>query len=265
VTETKPESDDLSSPPDSNLGELAGEKEIRTFVGPRADYYVRKWSPVLNRQSASAGFNAAAFVGSGLWLPYRKMWKATFIFYGILTIENVLEELLFPDVLQQLFSAGLSKLVGLAAAIVCGIGGNRWYLSHTRQAIAALREQGLADDAFNKALEQKGGTSLSVSLGVFSIFVAMNIAIVSAMSAMAHDPDPTELAAEVKPLILKEWQTNRELRGAVIQNVSLVAKGGHVYTGFVDATFAGQPKRLSLEVVFSGDTISWNLKPLRGR
>jgi hypothetical protein len=76
-------------------------------------------------------------------------------------------------------------------------------------------------------------------------------------------PDPKELAFEVKPLILQEWQKKPELRGASIHNISLVHKGGNVYTGFVDATMGGESVRMSLEVVHDRGTIIWELKPLQ--
>jgi len=90
--------------------------------------------------------------------------------------------------------------------------------------------------------------------------VGKYLAVIVFIAVATYIPEPNELAAEVTPMILEEWQKHPELQPS-IQNVSLVHKGGMVYTGFVDTTLAGQKKRLPLEVIFGDDTISWKLKP----
>ena len=61
-------------------------RQLRAFVGSKAQYYLDKWTPLLRSLSGNAGFNWAAFLLSGLWLPYRKMYKATLIFYAIIIL-----------------------------------------------------------------------------------------------------------------------------------------------------------------------------------
>ncbi|MBX9625225.1 MAG: hypothetical protein K2X82_15570 [Gemmataceae bacterium] len=77
-----------------------------------------------------------------------------------------------------------------------------------------------------------------------------------------HQPDPKELAAEVKPLILKKWREKPELHSATIQDVTLVHKGGNTYTGLVNATIDGKTEWLKLEVIHDGQTIFWELTEL---
>src|SRR5437764_14418267 len=72
-------------------GELT-EPELRAFVGSNASYYLRRWCPTMEGGGAGMGFNWAAFFLSGLWLPYRKMYLATAVLFGILVVTTILEE-----------------------------------------------------------------------------------------------------------------------------------------------------------------------------
>jgi hypothetical protein len=159
------------------------EQEIRSFVGPKADYYLEKWadSLALKDESYGAGFNWAAFFLSGLWLPYRKMYLVTLIFYGIILAESVLEDLVFIGILDEPEPPpALGRMVGLAIAIVCGWYGNRWYLSHTRAKIAELRGLGEEDEAYMQVLAKQGGRSLAASLGIFLSFMVIMAGVVMA-------------------------------------------------------------------------------------
>ncbi len=155
------------------------EHEVRAFIGKEADYYLKKWQPILEGRSQRAGFNWAAFLLTGLWLPYRKMFKWAFIFCGIILIENFLKffytfGLLFtpePPIALDI----LEGLMFLATNIICGTFGNIWYLSHTRKAISEIRRQGWQDEAYLQSLSKSGGTSLSKSLGFFILYCQSGI------------------------------------------------------------------------------------------
>src|SRR6476660_7165703 len=95
------------------------ETEMRGFVGPNADYYLTRWKPMLEGQDWS-GFNWAACLISGFWLPYRKMYGAATVVYGIAFLGTLIEEL--ADAPNE--SSGLRPLVRLIVAVVCGAFGN---------------------------------------------------------------------------------------------------------------------------------------------
>jgi hypothetical protein len=169
------------------------DAEARAFVGRKADYYCSKWSPALKSPAAApdqvavaglllsqpkTGFNWAAFFLSGLWLPYRKMYAVTFIFFGVILAESVLEEVLFVGALGMPEApAALSRLVGLAAALVCGSYGNRWYLSHAQKVITAVRSRGLPEEEYRRVLAKVGGTSLPAAVGFFVLFMGAVFAV----------------------------------------------------------------------------------------
>jgi hypothetical protein len=62
---------------------------------------IEKWRALLLGRGGATGFKLAAFFLSGMCLAYRKMWKATFVFYGIVLVETLPEGMLFPGFLGE--------------------------------------------------------------------------------------------------------------------------------------------------------------------
>jgi MFS family permease len=189
-------SKDRLQKPSTGAGDPASpipmEQEFRAVVGSNSDYYLEDWQPALSGQSRASGFNVAAFFLFGLWLGYRKMYKAVFILFGIILAATVMEYVLFLGILkmQPLFfvMSALVWLVGaLVVAIVAAVCSNGWYLSHVQRVIAEVRSQGLEEDAHLKALAARGGTSLGASLGLFSLFVVTIFAVSFVLTAVFGD------------------------------------------------------------------------------
>ena len=164
------------------------DEEIRAFVGTGATYYLDRWQPALEGGRTvgnTTGFNWAALFLSGLWLPFRKMYRAAGIFYGVLLLETLLEEVLYVGVLGKPEAPGsFGSFFGLIAGMVCGGFGNEWYLSHTQKAIDEVRSQGLAEDSYLQALAKRGGTSYAASLGFLVLFLVAVLFIVSLTGAL---------------------------------------------------------------------------------
>jgi hypothetical protein len=172
---------DGSTSPDTDDGLLSA------FVGSKADYYLDKWWRLLQDGSGSAGFNWAAFLLCGFWLSYRKMYKVTILFYGIVLLESVLEEVVFVDILGNAETPPvLEPAIGLAAAIICGAFGNRWYFSHARAAVSELRSLGLRDDALLQTLTVRGGTSILASLGMCVLFLVVTFATFNLLDMLRY-------------------------------------------------------------------------------
>jgi hypothetical protein len=148
------------------------EQELRSFVGPKADYYLEKWQLAFDGNERGIGFNWAACLLSGLWLPYRKMYAITGIFFGLILVESVVEEVVFVGILGWPETpVALDRAVGIGAAVVCGVFGNRWYLSHARKVIVKTRSEGQREDAYLQKLARRGGTSIAASIGFFMLFL----------------------------------------------------------------------------------------------
>lgn len=147
---------DAATPDDERK---SGDADLRACVGPNADYYLRQWHEVLRGRGQGTGFNWAACLLSGLWLPYRKMYLATLIFYTVIIAELILEVVL-EVVIESPPPAWLDRVVGLAFAIVCGAFANRWYLSHVTKVIARSHSEGLTGRDRRLRIASRGGTSL---------------------------------------------------------------------------------------------------------
>ena len=132
------------------------KEEFRAFVGPNwGDYYYGALRRILRGKGVGASFNSAAFVLPGLWLPYRKMYLATVILYGVGFLEIILD------------APGLVYFgVNLLIFAICGAYGNRWYLSHAKRVIAVVGQRLLQRDIFLQTLANRGGTSLVSAIGV---------------------------------------------------------------------------------------------------
>lgn len=72
-----------------------GALEAKAFVGPRYHYDFVRRTPFLRRTTSTAGFNWAAFFLSGFWIPYRKMYRLTVVFYAVIVLETIVEEVGF--------------------------------------------------------------------------------------------------------------------------------------------------------------------------
>jgi Protein of unknown function (DUF2628) len=170
----------------ANTGSVAGarglsEAEIRAFVGKNANYYVGKWPTADEEFGRARGFNWAAFFLSGLWLPFRKMYRTALIIFGLIVAESALEEIAVTNnLLSEQSRALFDRVVTLIFWIVCGAFGNAWYLAHTRREITRIRALDLPDETYREALARRGGTSYLASLGLFCLFLAVVFVVVIA-------------------------------------------------------------------------------------
>jgi hypothetical protein len=162
--------------------------EIRACVGRNADYYLRHWYGVLRGRKQSTGFNWAAFLLSGLWLPYRKMYVATLIFFAAVMAERFLE-IVVEALLEVPPPVWLDRVVGLTFAAICGGFGNRWYLSHVAKVISKARGEGLSDRKLRTRLTSRGGTSIVAPIVTIILFLATIFAIGIAIDVVIPDSE----------------------------------------------------------------------------
>lgn len=158
-------------------------EELRAVVGPRADRYLRVWTPVAVRPGSvgypALGFNAAAFLFAAFWLPYRKMYRETVIFYGIVLAEVVTESAVVriaPDMERGLDVLG--RLFMLVLGIACGIYGYGLYLNHACRVVTDCRSEaaaeGLDGPSYAARLERRGGTRPLFAFAVFFAFILLS-------------------------------------------------------------------------------------------
>jgi hypothetical protein len=168
------------------VGSSRTEAEIRAFVGRNARYYLRKW-PVADEDDGPArGFNWAAFLLSGLWLPYRKMYRVTLIFIAVIVGTSILaESAAYAGLASATAMSALDRLSGIFISVICGIYGNSWYFAHTKRSIAKIRAMGLPDDTYFAELARRGGTSLLASLGFILLLIVVTFIALDLIAAIA--------------------------------------------------------------------------------
>jgi Protein of unknown function (DUF2628) len=146
----------------------ATDAELAAVFRPRSEYYLAQW-----RGTSHRGYNWAAFLLSGAWLPFRRLYLVTAIFYGVVVLETVIEEVLFWWFGYREVPPVVDRIVALAFAGACGSMGNRWYLARVRRIISETRALGLAPDEHLQALSRRGGTRLWHALGFFALFLVL--------------------------------------------------------------------------------------------
>jgi len=170
------------SQPEAEAFSEEAVSELRAFVGPRADYYLRKWAPRLRSPRGQVGMNWFAFLLPAIWLGYRKMYRGVFTLFGVLILVSIIEQVLFVGVLGRRASPqGANLIVGLVTSIVCGVCANSWYLSQAIRVVTSARAQGLDGEDLLHTLSKRGGTSPLAALAIvfFGLFalVAMAVAL----------------------------------------------------------------------------------------
>ncbi len=162
-------------------GIYPSEAELRAFVGKRAGYYLAKWAPTLHHSLPVGGFNWAGFFLNGLWLAYRKMYRALFILFGIVAAETLFEEFAVAGgFAKEDTLTALGRAIALILSVICGKLGNGWYLAHATRQIAAIRALGLPDEAYHHALARRGRPSFLAPLLFLGLAVLFGVAVVIA-------------------------------------------------------------------------------------
>lgn len=115
--------------------------EIRAFVGKNTDYYMRVWSTAIGAHARVRGFNRAALFLALFWLPYRKMYRVTWMYYGMIALETVIQVTLPPTGLVKRQTLWLMlRLISALMTVARGAFGNAWYLRHAQREIVRIRE-----------------------------------------------------------------------------------------------------------------------------
>ena len=134
--------------------------QLRVYVGDEADYYLKKWRPLLKSGSGFVGFNWMGCLFTGLWLLYRKM-------YWTGAIVSVLLVVISP--------AGYLTLVPLS--ILCGFLANGFYYRKAKRIITKVRLDHPTDSARIAVLATKGGTNETLVVVLVVVLVVIPIAL----------------------------------------------------------------------------------------
>jgi hypothetical protein len=145
-------------------------EQARSFVGPRAEYYVARWPRA--GDSRALGFNWAAFFLGFVWLLYRRMYLWFWIAIGLVFVLGFVEELLLMTVGVTQVPL-LDTLITIAIASAFGTFGTYWYYLHARRQVKRLNQ---GAEPSLETLSRAGGTSWvapTVGIVAFVILLAL--------------------------------------------------------------------------------------------
>jgi len=151
-----------------NVVDLEDETLLREYVGGGADYYLSRWKQLAKNGGMSVGFNVAAFLLSGPWLFYRKLYRPTIVLCGVTLLGSVVKDLAAIEVLSTPeLRVLLSPLLALAVAFVVGKYGTYWYYRQALRAVARAKSKSSDEVAQIQCVRKRGGTSIvAVILGL---------------------------------------------------------------------------------------------------
>ena len=145
------------------------DKELRAFVGHKADYYLSAWRAIVNENKGirrmEIDLNWAAFFFTGGWLLYRKMYRLTALYFAVL---------LGVIIFEAALSVSVPNIVwGLTIGMICGSYGNRWYFHHALRVVGQVRSSESVEENRLRVLTKRGGPSVAVLV----LFILLSLAI----------------------------------------------------------------------------------------
>lgn len=158
------------------------EEDLRTFVGPNADYYLQAWSKIdPNGGPQPTRWNWPAFFFNLLWLLYRRMYKYFWIAFGTLFVLGILQVVLQLSWGYEVQWPGI--VLNLGVCIAFGILGNWMYYRHALRTIGQVNTYHDGADAIVRA----GGVRIVWVIILFVVPIILGI-----------------LAAIIVPLVVKQ-------------------------------------------------------------
>lgn len=195
--------------PNEKLGDELTAREVAAYVGPNALNFLYKFRAMLQRKTA-VSFNLGAFLFTGLYCFYRKMYALGGILLAIKAACYIPFAINYIPYFQELMAAGATTLSefmhintlspyyqalvstsaivqygGLVLSVLCSLFFNYFYLKKITQQVRIQRYRGHAaagTQQYYQNLSRMGGTSwllvfliviglLSVSSVVTSLFM----------------------------------------------------------------------------------------------
>ena len=164
-------------------GDDPQQTELIAFVGRNAKYFLPRWE----RAQGNYGFNWAAFFLGPLWMAYRKMYRVTAIYLGIVVLLTVAELIVFDLLLKEEMPRVVDRVITIGLAIGCGYLANSLYLKHARRAIDRAHREEPEPVARLALLRRRGGTSWLAVFVLILIFIGIVLAAVGALIALEPD------------------------------------------------------------------------------
>lgn len=197
--------------PEEEVGEGVTAGEAAKFVKTNTPFYSRLFYHIgkLKRHR----FNFAAFIFSGGWILYRKMYKKGALITAILAlllIAQMYVTVFYADVLVELqeiyygsgglfmtaetlgeienffYGLSLSEIIAfatyyatsvgqLALRIICGIFGNKWYYNHCMKKIRNIKQSAGTKEEADAQLQTKGGVNMGLAVSLAITYILLTL------------------------------------------------------------------------------------------
>ncbi len=178
-------------------------QELRAAIGLNAEYYMHHWGmldtyrphgtgrPRGTERPRGTGFNWGAFIFSGLWMAFRKMYWAAILYYALFLGWAAFEELVLVRSWNMDMPSWLFSLIRLTPPAICGMLANRWYYRHIARLIDRAGEEKIDRDARLALLHQRGGSSVMAACSMallFSIAAVTAIMVIGLIAPLPKAP-----------------------------------------------------------------------------
>ena len=139
--------------------EGSGDERLRAAIGPRADYYLRRWR-AMDEKGKAYDWNWAACLLNVFWFAYRKLWGPM----AAMALAYVVATPLLDPARHRLIRIVAGVLIALS--FVTGSYGNRLY--------RAKAERIAAEAATPEAAAARGGVSLGAAIGAVVVVTVLS-------------------------------------------------------------------------------------------
>jgi hypothetical protein len=152
---------------------LSRQEAIQIFIGKNHGYFERKWKEAAQRKHQLSWNWAAFLVGFG-WMGYRKMYRYSWIFIGVVAAEMIAE-------LAIGVPSAITSSINFGIAIGFGLKGNAWYQQHVNQRVDQILASHTPEQA-RIELARQGGTNIGAAVG----FVAALLVLLGMIGVIAE-------------------------------------------------------------------------------
>lgn len=152
------------------LESKVNEDQIRLFVGPSADYYIKSWAKMDEKQTKNYGNLGVFLIGIfsiPAWLLYRKLYQVFGYYFAIVALLAFSEE---TGLLKTELPAGIVSYFNLLALLFFTFRGNFLYRRHVLKKLNSIFNT-YKNDHVLKEIKRQGGTNLFLALLVSVILL----------------------------------------------------------------------------------------------
>jgi hypothetical protein len=142
----------------------ANDERLRAAIGPRADYYLRRWRE-MDASGKSHSWNWPACLFNVFWFAYRKMWWAM----AAMALATIVASPFLDPHNKLYFRIAMFSLIGLS--FVTGGFGNLLYRRQVEKLVAG--------GATPEQLRARGGVSIAATIAA-----VVGVTVLSALAGM---------------------------------------------------------------------------------